>query len=122
MRSKLFRLLLTAGLGAATLAGTADVTSAQPTVRDHRKNPGRRPAPPPPQQPQADRGPREAPPPPREERQAARRGYVWASGEWDWKGGKWEWTPGHWEREKRGNRWRAARWELKGGEIGRAHV
>ena len=109
MRSKLYRLLLTAGLGTATLAGTVDLASAQPVVRDHRKNPGRRPPP-----PQADRGPREAPPPPREERQAGRRGYVWVSGQWEWNNGKWDWSAGRWERERSGKRWRTARWELRG--------
>lgn len=111
MRSTLFRLLLSTGLGVATLAGTVDTVSAQPNVRDHRRtgpNDNDR-------NHDRDRGPREAPPAPRVERQAARKGYVWVSGHWDWQGGKWTWVSGRWERERPGKRWRAVRWELRGG-------
>jgi hypothetical protein len=58
--------------------------------------------------------PREAPPAPREERQAARRGFVWITGRWDWRGGKWDWVAGHWERERAGKRWNAGRWDKQG--------
>ena len=95
MRSTLFRLVLTTGLGVATLATTVEVASAQPDVRDHRRPNNDRPN----DRDRRDDGPREAPPAPRNEnRGAARRGYVWAEGSWDWKNGRWEWEAGRWER------------------------
>jgi hypothetical protein len=98
-------MLVSTGLAAATLLGTAPDLFAQ--VRDHRQNP------------QAESGPREAPPSPREERHEARRdGFVWIGGRWDWRRSehRWDWIAGHWEREKRGHKWREARWERRGDE------
>lgn len=113
MRSKLFRLLLTMGLGTATFAGTVSQASADDNVRDHRKG-GRDHGRGHDKDRDRDRGPREAPPPPRAERQAARRGYVWVAGNWDWNNGRWNWVAGHYERERAGRKWRDARWEMKG--------
>ena len=99
MRSQLHRVLVSTGLAAATLIGTASSSFAQ--VRDHRHDP--------PPAAQAESGPREAPPAPREERHEARReGFVWVGGRWDWRRHehKWDWLPGHWEREKHGHKWR----------------
>src|SRR6185503_8072893 len=104
MRSQLHRVLVTTGLAALTLLGTASSSVAQVRViqRDRHES-----------------GPREAPPPPREERhESARRGFVWVGGRWDWRRRehRWEWVPGRWERERRGKRWRDARWEQRGDE------
>jgi len=107
MRSQLHRVLVSTGLAAATLLGTASSSFAQ--VRDHRHDPP----------PQAESGPREAPPTPREERHDARReGFVWVGGRWEWRRRehKWDWLPGRWEREKHGHKWREARWEQHGDE------
>jgi hypothetical protein len=105
MRSQLHRLLVSTGLAAATLIGTA--ASAQAQVRDHRHNP-----------PEADAAPREAPPSPRDDHhEPHREGMVWITGRWDWarREHKWNWVPGHWERERRGKHWREARWEQRDG-------
>ncbi|MBS1123216.1 MAG: hypothetical protein H6Q90_5444, partial [Deltaproteobacteria bacterium] len=110
MRSNLFRLLLTTGLAGVTLVST--VASADPDVRDHRRDRGDRDRD---RRDRYDGGPRDAPPPARaERREAARRGFVWIAGNWDWKSGKWEWTSGHWERERAGRKWRDHRWEKRG--------
>src|SRR3954468_18168337 len=105
MRSQLHRLVVSTGLAAATLLGTAGSSLAEP--RDHRHN-----------SPEADAAPREAPPPPRTEPHDARRvGFVWLSGRWDWnrREHRWDWRPGHWDRERHGKRWREARWEQREG-------
>jgi hypothetical protein len=103
MRASLYRWLLPIGLATASLVGTVETTSAQPTVRDHRNRP-------------ADAGPREAPPPIREERVRPKgRGWVWVQGFWDWRNGRWEWTGGRWEKSRQGRRWRPDTWELRNG-------
>src|SRR5690606_9170607 len=101
-------------------AGTQQTASAQPDVRDHRKQAGPTGAPPAPRERRVpaspDTGPREAPPAPKAETPGTRAGYVWVPGPWDWKNAKWEWVNGHWERERAGKKWREARWEQKGGK------
>src|SRR5205814_9202146 len=103
MRSQLHRVLISTGIAAATLLGTATSSFAQVRVIQRDRH---------------DRGPREAPPPPREERHEARRGYVWVGGRRDWQRRRWEWIPGRWEPERRGRRWREARGEPRGDRRG----
>jgi hypothetical protein len=58
---------------------------------------------------------REAPPPPRHESvPSARRGYVWAPGNWNWDGHRYTWSKGHWERERHGYAWRQSAWREDG--------
>src|SRR4051794_17461268 len=105
MRSQLHRLVVSTGLAAATLLGTAGSSLAQP--RDHRHN-----------SPEADAAPREAPPPPRAEPHDGRKiAFVWIPGRGDGnrREHRWDWLAGHWERERHGKRWREARWEQRDG-------
>jgi hypothetical protein len=63
---------------------------------------------------------RTAPPPPRPEAvPAARRGYVWAPGNWNWNGHRYTWSRGHWERERNGYAWRQSEWrqDARGGWV-----
>ncbi len=88
---------------------SSSVALAQPTPRDHRRQP-----PPPTAPAPADTGPTDAPPPPRAvTAPAARAGFVWVNGRWDWRAGKWQWIDGHWERERAGKRWRDGRWDKR---------
>ena len=108
MRSQLHRLLVSTGLAAATLMGTAASSSAQ-VVRDHRHKPP---------EAEAEAAPREAPPPPREERHDTRRqGFAWINGRWDWRRRehKWDWIPGHWEQVPAGATWAAPRYVTRDG-------
>src|SRR5215468_10455085 len=105
MRSRLHRLVVSTGLAAATLLGTAGSSFAEP--RDHRHNDREHDR----DDRDRDAAPREAPPPPRTETHDARKiGFVWLGGRWDWnrREHRWDWLPGRWERERHGRRWREA--------------
>src|SRR6185295_6390391 len=89
MRSQLHRVLVSTGLAAVTLLGTASSSFAQVRViqRDRRES-----------------GPREAPPPPREQRwewisgrwERERRGRRWRDARWEQRGDEWVLIDGEW--------------------------
>ena len=59
---------------------------------------------------------RKAPPAARDETgPAARRGYVWANGQWQWRNGAHRWVRGSWIRERRGYRYSQPEWTERNG-------